>query len=77
MTRSTGCRGFDAGNEADPAYTLRHQQIIQYVVPCLVDVGINQMRSQIPGSRCEPYTYVAAYLPDPNWSILEANFGRP
>jgi hypothetical protein len=71
-----GC-GLYAGKEADAGYTLRPQQIIQHVVPSLIDIGINQMRRQVPSSRCEPYAYVAAYLPDPNRGALKANVRRP
>ena len=47
------------------------QQLIEDVIPRVIDIGIDLVCGQVPGFQCEPHTDVPADLADPDWLALE------
>ena len=74
--RSSG-RGLHPGNEAETGDTATDEQVIQHIVPRLIDVGVNLMCGQVPGPRRDAYPDVPADLANPDRLPVKTNACAP
>jgi hypothetical protein len=66
-----------SGNVAHVRNAAGLHQVIEHVIPGVIDIGIDPVRGQVPGFVGEPYADVPADLADPDRFSLEPEGRKP